>query len=320
MDVTDFLKHRLETRNKIKATSILWALDFLSKQSHPEEPHEFLEWLFETHLNHCKSCYLHENRNFVVKPDGQALSPVMIVLEKPGFLEDLTRVPLTGLHEIKSSQCTNCLKVMTCFKHQLKMPFKKIPWQRSVIKCEPELTETITIPKQAFMRSSGSVFDGLIVKKYGLKFPRQAWIDLAKANFPHSNAPSKGPWFITNSVLCRPVNAETGADSSPESTALKACNLWLTLQWAACQPKVVIGFGKISHQALWQNKKAKPANNILHETIFGPSIANVHPAAIMRYELDEERAAGYASIGRSLDLALQQAGLLESQSATIGEL
>ena len=74
-----------------------------------EDPIEALDQVMALSKG-CKDCILSTTRNNVIGVDGVYGAPIMIILEGPGQLEDLSVLPLVGHQEIKSSVCNNCSK------------------------------------------------------------------------------------------------------------------------------------------------------------------------------------------------------------------
>lgn len=286
-------------------------LEGLDVDTLPEDPQEFLDWWWETQAKVCESCPLSESRNQVVKPDGKASAKIMIVGEGPGFLEDLAGIPLVGPIDLRTSTCNNCLRVTDCYSSRLLKTPNAMGGPKKVVKCSPMLTLKRQLISKVYIRSAGSIIDGILIKKWKFTYPRNNWITYY--NNLHEDKPwtHESPWFITNAVLCRSTDASGLNDASPATVPRQKCKRWLTFQWAAVNPKLIVCFGRVALSVLMGNEKA--ANlvtpNSIIETKFGTVLFALHPAHHMREKSKIVRAYGYAKTARALEMALEYIGL-----------
>lgn len=309
-----FTEKRLPSEHPIflKAAKIDKNLEhlFYDDQSNiPTDPQAFLDWLWETKLKICTNCVLSETRNSVAKYDGDINAKIMVVLEGPGFLEDLASLPLVGPNELLSSHCNTCTKITKCYASRVNFnPGRRRPFvEKTNITCKPDYTNDRLVTKPVSIYSSGAVFDGLLFSKYKYAFPRHNWIK-------NSNIDIKSPWFITNTVLCRSYKVDTGKDIAPPSAAIHECKKWLILQWAALQPKVILCLGKVALSTIIGETKGKYARpGDMFHTKFGPVLYYEHPAKIMREE-SHIQPRSYGKLGKTLDKALFLAGLIDKDT------
>jgi len=271
---------------------------------------EFYQWVLEQ-LKGCQECLLAANRSSVVLPDGELGAEIMVVAEGPGFLEDRAGIPMVGPLELVSSRCSECSKCSKCFGHRVLKSadsWKKKP--STIPKCLPTPSNSYQLPETFYVRSAGSILDGLLLKKWKAAYPRQSWINAFNKQSP---TPWEGnsPWFLTNVVMCRASDFRTDKDITPPTTAKNACRQWLIYQYAAVQPKIIIALGKVALAAILGSEKAasRVRNNTIITTRFGPVLYQVHPANAMREVNSFSKGYAYAKIGEALELALQFCGL-----------
>lgn len=294
-----------------------WTLkDYLPDSELSEDPEELFNLVLERNKL-CRNCVLSETRNHVVGPDGKFGAPIMVVLEGPGFLEDLTKIPLTGPQQLKSSHCNLCSNVYRCFDQRISFAERKRPvGKKRPITCEPNYTGNRQIDVPVHMYSSGAVFDGLLQSKYGGVFPRESW----RQNYLALNGeeyPFLSPWFITNAVQCRAWNPSELRDEQPGTLSVNQCRSWLGLQWATLQPKVIVAMGRVALSSIIGNDKlakSTPFDTLIIDEKLGPIIYTKHPAANMRIRDPHRQAIGHAKTGKALDRALQLAGLINDNN------
>lgn len=280
----------------------------------PEDPEEQLDIILQMSQG-CQECFLSETRNHVTGPDGEVGAKIMLVLEGPGFLEDLSRVPLVGPQELQSSHCNLCKKVRTCYDNRITFQkYKRPTGIRRAITCEPDYAGKLQLPKKPRLYSSGGVFDGLLVQKYRGVFPRHNWTTYYKT-LTGRDYPYVSPWFITNSVLCRAWDKEKLRDMSPTNLAIKTCRKWLVAQWAVVQPKVIIATGQSALIGLTGVQKSVETTRFgeIIDSPMGKIIYTPHIAHVMRERDKYRQGIGYAKTGKTLDIALTMAGLLDGE-------
>lgn len=270
---------------------------------------ECLEWVAQQSSN-CQKCILADNRTTVVRADGDHNARIMLIAEGPGFLEDGTGLPFVGTMELKSSRCGQCINHPKCYSHRMLKTLDSRMGANRLLKCSPNLTSEQLMVEEFFVRSAGSILDGIILKKYGMKYPRKNWIDLYNRLHPDEKTNLVSPWFMTNIVMCRSFDKNTLKDTPPQSIPKNACKPWLVLQWAALQPAIIVALGRPALATLvGDEKKAAlyyPGDII--ETKFGKVIFAYHPAFYMREPSKETRALGYAKTSEILTTALTIAG------------
>jgi hypothetical protein len=235
----------------------------------------------------------------------------MIVGEGPGFIEDRTGWPLCGPPELKTSRCSVCKNSRRCFRHKLMNSPTQFLKRQPDILCEPNMTQESTLPEEFYLRSAGAIFDGILVAKWGMRFPRDNWVRYHRMVFPESEFPIESPFFITNTVLCRSYDSARSQDVSPSTLFREKCKRWLTYQWAAVRPKVILALGKPALDTIMG--KESVAKNFLGkvtESPYGPLIFQYHPAFFMRERTSIERGLGYAKIGKTIEDTLKFVGLL----------
>ena len=89
--------------------------------------------------------------------------------------------------------------------------------------------------------------------------------------------------FVTNVVLCRPVDAE-GKDAPPPAAAIQACSGRLKAELAAVRPKVTIAVGNTAAQTLLNTKQGitKVHGAVEYSSEYGCHIMpTYHPAAVL---------------------------------------
>ena len=255
-------------------------------------------------MSSCKGCILHAHRNNVVRPDGHFEAPIMIILEGPGFLEDLSKTPICSAIQIKNSHCGKCMNVTGCYGSRLIRIGEQWPKSRKKsIVCEPKYTDTNTFPSNHFVRSTGTILDGILYKEHGFKYPRYSW----ETNTKYS------PWFITNSVLCRSWNPSRLEDETPPAVAIQSCFPWFLLTYFCLKPKVIVCLGEVGLKTVTgyseKNLKKLVSLNTPFQSPFGTTIYNSHPARMMRSPDPQVKASLYSRLGATLRLALEEAGL-----------
>lgn len=271
----------------------------------PTDPQEFLDWWWSQASN-CKECYLCESRNSVVKPDGLANADIMIVGEGPGFLEDLARIPIVGPQELKSSHCNMCTKIKSCFSARILDNPNSYGKKAKKVTCLPNYEDKEQITDTLFLRSTGSILDGILLK-WKFKFARHNWIEYYNKHHVGNEWEHKSPFMITNIALCRTTDATGLRDQSPSSVTKNKCKRWLAFQWAAVNPKIIICFGREALAILAGNDKKAGlvVPNEIINTKFGPVIYQQHPAAFMREDKKAVRALGYAKVYDTVKKALE---------------
>lgn len=260
----------------------------------------------------CEACVLSLHRNSVVRPDGNTNAKIMIVGEGPGYLEDLARIPLVGSMELRGSRCSDCSHVLgKCFGGKVKFERNAFGRKSPPVQCTPDHQSRNLIPESKFyLYSSGTVFDGVLLKGFGGKYPRQNWVDKHNKENPE-NLLKDSPFFITNATHCRSWDNLQNKDQPPTYMVAKICKKWLSLQWAAVNPEIIISLGRVSLAVLMSNEKGafKVRSGDTVETRFGTVLYQTHPAAIMREENREIKALGFAKILESIRRALEAVGL-----------
>lgn len=286
-------------------------IEDLETEKIPKEPEAFLKWWWTTYAKNCEACPLAETRNHVVKPDGNTKAKIMIIGEGPGFLEDLTQVPMVGPLELKSSHCGGCKNATTCFDHRLIKSPIAIGKSAKAVTCLPNYTGRNELPHSFYIRSAGAILDGILIKKWKFTYARQNWIDLYNKNHPDKPLDHNSPWFITNVVLCRTTDVAGLKDSPPESVPRQKCKRWLAFQWAAVNPELIICFGRVALGVLLGSEtKAKTISpNTIIETKFGPVLFQNHPAWFMREKSRAVKAYGFAKVASTLEQGLNYVGL-----------
>lgn len=275
-----------------------------------ENPDELQNRLFNQ-MNACVSCALCQNRNSVCLPDGHWTAKVMIVLEGPGFLEDLAAVPLVGPKTLESSRCNRCANIRKCYATKLLTKINERKWRSAEVKCKPDFVPNPVLDKGFFLRSAGTVFDGILIQKWGFMYPRHSWLVEYNRRHPEDPWTHLSPWFITNAVMCRSYDRNTLRDEPPTNACRNACRKWLLYSWALIEPKVIVAFGRPALASIMGNESAaqrvKPGT--LVDTKLGPTIFTYHPAFFMRDDNEKSKALGYARIGEALEIALDMAGI-----------
>lgn len=271
---------------------------------------EFFDMVLED-ASKCSACPLSESRNKIALPDGEFGAKIMIISDTTSFLEDLSGIPITGPQEIKSSECNRCRNVMSCYDQRLTLePYKRSKGQRREIICKPQPVKQDMITKPAYLYSVGSVLDGLLIKKYNGVFPRHNWVlDYERKTGELSEI--RSPWFITNAVMCRSWDKRNIRDVPPDNYPMRECKKWLALFWACLEPDVIIALGrKAMGSVIGSHKRAEkiPFGSIV-ETKIGTVVFNTNPASILRDRSELRSGRDYGKIGKTLDIALEIAGL-----------
>ena len=295
------------------------SLDILNLEW-PEDPSQFIA-LLRDRMSGCQECLLAKTRNSVALADGEHDAEIMIILESPGFMEDLAALPLVGSMELRGSHCGTCSRHVDCYsKRILSNPHEKSYARRKRVDCRPKPTDTNFLDKQFWLRTSGSLVDGILVKSFGMAFPRANWVTQYNKKHPDSPLANpetgelvRSPWYFTNAVNCRPFDELSFKDIPPPTVSIRACLSWLLLQHAAVQPKVVIALGAISKNVVMGSQKAgmSARKNTVYDTLFGPAITNIHPASIMRDQSPKRQAMLYMQLRRTFEMALEMAGLVD---------
>lgn len=284
-------------------------LDDLNLEEVPDDPEEFLSWVWNQ-AETCTNCVLCETRTKVVKPDGTHKAKIMVLGEGPGFMENLTGIPMVGPMELSGSRCKMCQNHLRCYDHKyissLTDKFRKA---KSVV-CKPNMQETPTITHKYYIRSAGAIIDGILIKKWGFQYPRQNWIDTYNELHPEEPWTHSSPFYITNATMCRTTDSTGIKDAPPESVARQKCRRWLTYQWAAVNPTIILCLGrKVMGVIVGSEKKAETIRpNALVQTKYGPVIFQNHPAMYMRSENREVKALGFAKVASSFEQALAYCG------------
>lgn len=268
-------------------------------------PEEFFKSYWELRISECKDCVLYKTRNHVVYPDGHFNAPIMVVLEGPGFLEDLSKTPLVSALELRNSHCNSCEKIHQCYSSRLIQTGKIWPIdKKKAVVCEPKYVDDGNfLGVQKYIRSTGTIVDGILLDLYGLKYPRYSW----------NREIQTSPWFITNVALCRSWNQLSFDDETPHESSLRECFKWFVLSYFTVKPKVTIVLGRIAGRAILsipKQKLSKELNpNQIYDSAFGKVIYNTHPAHIMRSSSEEVKASLYARLGATFRIGLEEAGL-----------
>lgn len=277
----------------------------------PTDSQEFIDWLWDQNKG-CQRCLLSANRNGVVKPDGNALADIMVVLEGPGPLEDAARIPLVGPLELRGSHCGHCTRIKTCFNQRLKKKSDQRTnyGERKEIVCRPNYVDYKTTEEYFWLHSTGAILDGMLVRRFKYAYPRLNWIKQYNGNNPDQPWTHHSPWFFTNVVMCRSYDKLSERDVPPPNMAISKCKEWLAGYWAAVQPKVIIALGK---PALITMMGSEPASykvqiNEPAESKYGTVLYNVHPAHIMREKNKDIKAHHLARLLQTFELALEIAG------------
>lgn len=220
-------------------------------------------------------------------------------------------VPMVGPLDLQASHCNLCKNVHDCFSSRISYSrYSKLPAPKAVT-CKPNYTAKHELTKKFSIRSAGSVFDGILIKKWKFNYPRHNW--LLSYNTLHQDAQwtHKSPWFITNTVLCRSTDITGIKDSPPESVPRSKCKKWLAFQWAAVQPDLILCFGRVSLGVLMGNedgaKTVQPNSYV--DTKFGKVLFQLHPAYFLREKSAIVKAYGFAKLASSMERALEYVGL-----------
>lgn len=278
----------------------IWNLDEI-----PHDRQEAWDWLI-SQMSVCEKCLLSKTRNKVVLPDGNLSASVMVVLQNPAVNEDLTGIPLTGAMELRASDCGRCTKVERCYSGRLLKNEKDFPKRAIPVVCNPDLQKDPLLARNFFLRTTGTIVDGILVEAFGMDQPRLNWVKEYNRNNPNAALPDTSPWLFTNTISCRPTDEERVKDL-PEITVPKAqCKPWLILQWVILQPKVIITLGQESLTAFISNNQEKSQIfvNEPYESKWGTILFNTHPASIMRDPVKESKGLSYAKLAETFKLSL----------------
>lgn len=281
-------------------------LDEVDALNAPKDPDEYLEWLWLNYVQDCNNCSLANMRTCVNKWDGEASAKIMIVLEGPGFLEDLSGIPLVGPMELRSSRCGFCGNVQSCYDHKIIKSLDARFRKNKLVTCKPNPQSKNQLNEKFLIRSSGTIFDGILVKSFGHKFPRHNWVRYWEGSQKQTST-IRSPWFITNTVLCRSVDTTGLKDQPPPATSKQICKHWFAHQWAAVQPDLILCFGleALSTVTNIAREKLIALPNQIIDTKFGPTIFQYHPAYFMRENDTYQKNLGYAKIQQTITKALE---------------
>jgi len=276
----------------------------------PTDPQEFLDWWWTTKAKICERCILSERRTTVVKPDGLASAKIMVLGEGPGMLEDLSAIPMVGPLELRGSRCGLCSNSKGCYSHKMLAEPDSRSQKNKVINCEPNFVGKLTIRNNFYLRSAGSIVDGMLIDKYKFAYPRQNWINFHNQNNPDQPWEHESPFFFSNSTLCRTTDATGLKDQPPDSVPRRMCKYHLAYQYAAVQPKIIICLGKVMLGVLLgaESKADLVSANEIVDSKFGPVIFNYHPAAAMRNPNNESKGLEFAKLVLTFEKALEYAG------------
>lgn len=276
----------------------------------PSTDKDFFKYLYEK-TNECEDCALCATRTMVVQPDGYLGAEILVVGEGPGFLEDLSGIPLVGPKELVNSRCNSCTKGTKCFAHRLlKSPDE---WGRRAkhITCSRVPSLAASLPKEGFyLKSAGSIVDGILLNLFGTTMPRQNWINSWKVANPDYCGVGVSPWFFTNSVLCRSFDPIRLQDTTPESVPRRSCRKWLLSHWSLLNPKCIVCLGRPALESFLGSESAASAiaPGQVIQTKFGTIFFQTHPAAVMRENNKEAQAYGYSKIAETFRQAANFAG------------
>lgn len=264
-----------------------------SFQELPTDPKEFLEYYRFNILKDCSRCPLFETRNRIVAPDGNTDASLFVVGEGPGFLEDLTGIPLTGAVELYLSHCNSCGNASKCFGSKILK--KEKDWQKKsqVIKCSPNYNKQLNLPSTFFLKSSGQIIDG-ILNSFNPPIKRQSWYDNLGIN-------QTSPVFITNVTKCRTTAPDKLKDSAPKQISIGACSVHLLVEFFCVQPKVVLCLGTEASKIFKVDKLTKLQVN--ETELFGPVVHFFHPSFIMRDEHSTIQNVNYGKLKEAFQIA-----------------
>lgn len=277
----------------------------------PIDPEEFYQYFLGL-IKGCQDCSLCSTRTTVVAPDGPITAPIMVVGEGPGFLEDLSGIPLVGPMELRGSRCFKCSGLTACYDGKLLKDARDFPRRTVQPNCKPNIRkESLLKDKTFYLRSAGSILDGILLNRWKFAYPRQNWIDQYNLNNEEKPWEHKSPWFITNMILCRSFDPTLLKDTEPGYVSRNACKKWLTYQWSIVQPKIIVALGRQALGVILKSKEAAKliAPNEIIDSKYGPVIFQYHPAYYMRGNQKEVRAYGYAKLATTLEKALDYVGL-----------
>ena len=219
-------------------------------------------------------------------------------------------LPLVGPLELRGSRCNNCNNCSSCFKSRVLSHPEARTGARRVVKCVPSITTQQQAPGEFYIRSAGSVFDGILLSKWKFTYPRHNWVKYYNEHNPDNKWEHSSPWYITNTTMCRAVDASKLKDEPPPSVAMAKCKKHLVYQVAALEPKIIVALGTKAKEVLLGTTKAKQvARGEIVQSKFGPVICDVHPAHLMRETQKEFVGYGYAKIADTLQKALEYVGL-----------
>ena len=294
------LQQRLRSVDKLLSQTLM-------DQGAPTEPQEFLDWLWPL-ISTCSNCPLANGRNTVVKSDGLASASIMVIGEGPGSLEDLSGLPLVGPLELQASRCATCENSLVCYSNKLLR--KPTSWggKRKHVICNERQTGQPTLPHQFYMRSTGAIVDGLLLKKWKMAYPRHCWLGLHSTD-SEIEAPCS-PFYICNTTHCRSWDKTNLTDHTPTFQCREACRPWFNAEWAAVNPKAIIALGRVALTFLLrsEDKASQVTNGAWVATKYGPTIFSNHPAYYMRLEDQQQKALGYAKLAKVFERALSSCG------------
>jgi len=282
-----------------KSENLLELLGVDSEEGLPTTEEEFLNWYWHTRLSNCKRCSLCESRTNVVKYDGKVSAKIMVVAEGPGFLEDLTVLPMVGYNQLLVSRCNTCEEVKRCFSHRLLKSPTSWGGRSKIVECKYKKSNTPLLqPKKFFIRSAGQVIDG-VLNSIDHSLKRQSYYDAQGIS-------KESLFFFTNVALCRTKDLSGLKDQTPDSLTIKQCRINLLVQLACVQPEVVLLLGTVSAKAF--HMETSPFRTLVDSRYGCKIIKDRHPAFIMRLETPQEKASGYALLRKTFKDAIEYVG------------
>jgi uracil-DNA glycosylase family 4 len=216
----------------------------------------------------CEACPLHENRlaagpvqtdgslvsdpfavwDGIEIPMGSASAEIMVIAEGPGNFEARTGTPLVSYDMLAGSHCARrCTGYEECYADKQKPPSRACEF----VELETEVEQTIkrrANEKWQKLHTAGQHLDQAL-RSAGLW--REAWNSkLAEMEILKPGVmPKPGSVFITNTVLCRPVD-QLGKDRKPVAEEWNACNRFLEMHLYTLQPRVIVALGGLALHVL----------------------------------------------------------------------